>query len=148
MGHCWEPLSPVSVFFCGRRQLSNPLGYRHPWRFPLTRHSPRQCTAERVRKQLFMVRRSFPDLFKAAFPPLYCAIVRPHLACAIEAKSPALRADINQMERAQRFVTWLMRGLSYVPYEEKLRQPFSHWHAGASELTSSWPLAFSKVKLT
>ncbi len=40
----------------------------------------------------------------------------------MEANAPALRADINQLERAQRLATRLVRSLRHVPYEERLRQ--------------------------
>ncbi len=69
-----------------------------------------------------MVRRSFCELSKTAFTPLYCALVRPHLECEMEANGPTLRADINQLERVQRLATRLVRGLRHVPYEKRLRQ--------------------------
>ncbi len=69
-----------------------------------------------------MVRRSFCELSKTAFTPLYCALVRPHLKYAMEANAPTLRADITQLERVQRLATRLVRGHSHVPYEERLRQ--------------------------
>ncbi len=40
----------------------------------------------------------------------------------MEAYAPTLRADINQLERVQCPATRLVRGLRYVPYEERLRQ--------------------------
>ncbi len=40
----------------------------------------------------------------------------------MEASSPALRADINQLERVQRLAIRLVRGLRHVPYEKRLRQ--------------------------
>ncbi len=55
--------------------------------------------ANTARRLLFMVRRSFCELSKTAFTPIYCALVRPHLENAMEANAPALRADINQLER-------------------------------------------------
>ncbi len=69
-----------------------------------------------------MVRRSFCELSKTAFTPLYCALVRPHLEYAMEINAPTLRPDINQVERVQRLVTRLVRGLNHAPYEERLRQ--------------------------
>ncbi len=69
-----------------------------------------------------MVRRSFCELSKASFLPLCCAIVRPHLEDGMEANAPTLRDDINQLERVQRLVTRLVRGLRHVPCEERLRQ--------------------------
>ncbi len=38
------------------------------------------------------------------------------------ANAPALRADINQLERIQRLATRLVRGLRHVRYEHRLRQ--------------------------
>ncbi len=40
----------------------------------------------------------------------------------MEANAPALRADINQLERVQRLATRLVSGLRHVQYEERLRQ--------------------------
>ncbi len=40
----------------------------------------------------------------------------------METNAPALRVEINQLEREQRLETRLMRGLRLVPYEERLRQ--------------------------
>ncbi len=83
--------------------------------------------ANTTRRLLFMVQRSFCELSKTAFTPLYCTLVRPHLEYAMEANAQTLRADINQLERVQRLATRLVRGLRHVPYEERLRQlnPFS-----------------------
>ncbi len=78
--------------------------------------------ANTARHLLFMVLRSFCELSKTAFTPLYCALVRSHLENAMEANTPTLRADINQLERVQRLTTRLVRGLRHVPYEERLRQ--------------------------
>ncbi len=44
------------------------------WGLPLTRLSPRQCTAEKLRIQFLMVPRSFRELSKATFIALYCAV--------------------------------------------------------------------------
>ncbi len=46
------------------------------WGFPLIRLSTCQCIAERL---LLIIRRPFREQAKAAFIPLYCAIVRQHL---------------------------------------------------------------------
>ncbi len=75
-----------------------------------------------TRRLLFMVCRSFFALSKAAFSPLYCAIVMSRLEFALEANSPNLRVDANQLERVLRHATRVMRGLRQVRYEEGLRQ--------------------------
>ncbi len=59
-----------------------------------------QCTeaANKARRLIFMIRRSFQDLSKSVFIPLYGALVRPHLAYGMPACSPNLVEDINHME--------------------------------------------------
>ncbi len=56
-----------------------------------------QCTeaASKARRLIFMIRRSFQDLSKSAFLPLYGALLRPHLEYGMPACSPNLVADIN-----------------------------------------------------
>ncbi len=58
-----------------------------------------ECTMNTARQLLFVVRRSLAELSKAAFIPLYCAIVRAHLDYAMKANFPNLRADTNHLER-------------------------------------------------
>ncbi len=76
--------------------------------------------ANTPRRLLFMARRSFCELSKTVFIPLYCALVRPHVEYAIEANAPTLRADINQLEWVQGLAARLVRG--QVPNEERFRQ--------------------------
>ncbi len=73
--------------------------------------------ANTARRLLFLVRRSFCELSKTAFTPLYCALLWPHLEYAMEANAPTLKADINQLERVQRLATRLVRGLRHGPYD-------------------------------
>ncbi len=75
-----------------------------------------------ARRLLFMIHRSFSDLSKAAFIPLYRVIVRQHLEYAMEINFRSLKADINQLERVQCLATRLGTGLRHVLYEERLRQ--------------------------
>ncbi len=79
-------------------------------------------TANSARRLLFMVRRSFSDISKAAFISLYYALVLPHLENAMEANSSNPRADINQLQRIQRLAACLVRCLRHVSYEERLHQ--------------------------
>ncbi len=70
-----------------------------------------QCTeaANKVRRLIFMIRRSFQGLSKSVFTHLYGALVRLHLEYGIPACSPNLVADINHLERlATRLVTGIV----------------------------------------
>ncbi len=80
-------------------------------------------------------------------PTLLCISAASSRVCN-GGQRPTLRADINQLERAQRLATRQVRGLHHVPYEERLRKLISsRWKADASELISSWPSNLSKEKL-
>ncbi len=83
-----------------------------------------QCTeaANMARRLIFMIRRSFQDLSKSAFIPLYGALVRPHLEYGMPARSQNPVADINLLERIQRLATRLATGMCHLPYEERLQR--------------------------
>ncbi len=68
-----------------------------------------------------MIRRSFQDLSKSAFIPLYGALVRPHLEYGMPACLPNLVADINNLERIQRLAARLVTGMRHLPYDERLQ---------------------------
>ncbi len=124
MPHRWEPPSPFSAADTDHRipQVTDVRDLGVPLGTTFTASAHCREAANAARRLLFMVRRSFCELSKAAFIALFCALVRPHLEYAMEANAPTLRADINQLERTQRLATRLVRGLCYVPYEERLRQ--------------------------
>ncbi len=83
-----------------------------------------QCTeaANKARRLILMIRRSFQDLSKPAFIPLYDALVRPHPEHGMSACSPNLVADINHLEQVQRLATSLVTGMHHLPYEERLQR--------------------------
>ncbi len=68
-----------------------------------------QCTkaANKTRRLIFMIRRSFQDLSKSASIPLFGVLERLHLEYDMPAYSPNLIADINHLERIQRLATRL-----------------------------------------
>ncbi len=63
-----------------------------------------QCTeaTQKARRLIFIIRRSFQDLSKSAFIPLYGTLVRPRLEYGMPACSPNFVADINRLDRIQR----------------------------------------------
>ncbi len=83
-----------------------------------------QCTevANQARRLFSMIRRSFQDLSKWAFIPLYEALVRPHL----EYGMPNRVADINHLERIQRLATRLVTDNRHLPYEERPQRMSLH----------------------
>ncbi len=80
-----------------------------------------QCTeaANKARRLILVIRRSFQYLSKPAFFPLYEALVRPHFEYGVPACSPNLVADINHLELIQILATRLVTGMLHLPYEER-----------------------------
>ncbi len=90
--HSWKPPFHLSVFLYGRRQPPNSTGHHRPrpgGSVDMTFTSSVNCreATNTARRLVFMARRSFCEISKAAFIRLYCAKVRPHLEYAMEAKA-------------------------------------------------------------
>ncbi len=87
-----------------------------------------QCTeaANKARRLIFMIGRSFQDISKSAFIPLYGALVRPHLEYGMPACSPNLVGDINHLEQIQRLAKMLVTSIHHLSYEERLQRLSLH----------------------
>ena len=55
-------------------------------------------------------------------PPIYSALVRPHLEFCIQMWSPHYRRDVDLLECVQRRTTKMIQGMKHLPYEDRLRE--------------------------
>jgi hypothetical protein len=83
-----------------------------------------QCfsAANKARRSLFLIRRSFENITPKLFLPLFSAMVRPHLEYAVQAWSPYLQKDIQLLEGVQRLATRMINGFSLMDYASRLRR--------------------------
>ena len=82
-----------------------------------------QCNkaTAKAMKSLGLLRRTFSNINKKNFPFLYKTYIRPHLEYCIQIWAPYLVQDVNSLERVQRRATKLVKDISHLSYEERLR---------------------------
>ena len=83
----------------------------------------KQCveSARRANWILGLIRRHFKFLHKDVVIRLYKQMVRPHLEYAVQAWNPYLAKDRIILERVQKRATRLIRSVSSLSYEQRLR---------------------------
>ncbi len=78
--------------------------------------------ANKARRMLLYLNRSFAALTPNIFLPLYKMFIRPHLKHSIQATHSILCRDAAALEKAQKHAMKFVKGLRHVPYEAALKQ--------------------------
>ncbi|GAB0178177.1 hypothetical protein GRJ2_000283000 [Grus japonensis] len=84
----------------------------------------RQCAlaAQKANRVLGCINRGVTSRSREGILPLYSPLVRPHLEYCVQLWGPQYRRDMELLERVQRRVTKLIRGLEHLSYEDRLRE--------------------------
>ena len=67
--------------------------------------------ASEANKRLGMIKRNFRFKSRSVMLPLYKSIMRPHLDYCVQAWRPHYRKEIDKLEKMQRKVTKIVKGL-------------------------------------
>ncbi|CAM5106410.1 unnamed protein product [Eretmochelys imbricata] len=81
-----------------------------------------QCAAavKKANGMLGIIKKGIESKMENILLPLYKSMVHPHLEYCIQMWSPHLKKDILALEKVQKRATKMIRGLEWVPYEERL----------------------------
>ncbi|GAB0176546.1 hypothetical protein GRJ2_000119800 [Grus japonensis] len=78
--------------------------------------------AQKANRVLGCIKRSVTSRSREGILPLYSALVRPHLEDCIQLWGPQNKKDMELLERVQRRVMKLIRGLEHLSYKDRLRE--------------------------
>ncbi|GAB0205590.1 hypothetical protein GRJ2_003024600 [Grus japonensis] len=83
-----------------------------------------QCVpaAQKANHVLGCIKRSMAKSLREVILPLYSALLRPHLEYCIQLWGPQYKKDMDLLERVQRRVTKMIRGLEHLSYKARLRE--------------------------
>ena len=80
-----------------------------------------EAAASKANRILACIKKGIHSRDKTIILPLYKTLVRPHLEYAVQFWAPVLRKDVLELERVQRRVTKIIRGMEDLSYEERLQ---------------------------
>lgn len=79
------------------------------------------CKVNKANRNLGIIFRTFTFMDKEMFLNLYKSIVRPHLEYAVTVCSPLYKKDMLAIENVQRRATKLVKAISHLTYQERLK---------------------------
>ncbi|CAM5171781.1 unnamed protein product [Natator depressus] len=84
--------------------------------------SSTQCAAavKKAIRTLGIIKKGIDNKTENIILPLYKSMVPPHLEYCIQIRSPHLKKDILELEKVQKRATKMIRGMEWLPYEERL----------------------------